>query len=87
MAGLIVTRSKAALAGLYEPSTRREELAFLPAALEIVETPPPPMAGAVGGTIIALFCVALAWACFGKVDIVATASGRISQAEKVTRRK
>src|SRR5882672_4426605 len=62
---------------LYKPSTRREELAFLPAALEIVETPPPPMAGAIGGTVMALFCVALAWACFGKVDIVATASGRI----------
>src|SRR5215470_2778646 len=61
-----------------KPATRtREELAFLPAALEIVETPPPPMAGAIGATIIALFCVALVWACFGKVDIVATASGRI----------
>jgi hemolysin D len=56
---------------------RKEELAFLPAALEIVETPPPPMAGALAGTVIALFCVAIAWACLGKVDIVATASGRI----------
>ncbi len=27
--------------------------------------------------IIALFCLALAWACFGKVDIVATAQGKI----------
>jgi hemolysin D len=54
-----------------------DERAFLPAALEIVETPPPPLAGAIGGTIIALFCVALAWACFGRVDIVATATGRI----------
>jgi membrane fusion protein, hemolysin D len=61
-----------------KPAARtREELAFLPAALEIVETPPPPMAGAIGGTIIALFCIALVWACFGGVDIVATASGRI----------
>jgi hemolysin D len=54
-----------------------EELAFLPAALEIVDTPPPPLAGAIGGVIIALFCVALVWACFGRVDIVATATGRI----------
>ncbi len=63
---------------LYKPAIRgEEELAFLPAALEIVETPPPPMTGAIGGTIIALFCLALAWACFGKADIVTAASGRI----------
>lgn len=55
----------------------RDELAFLPAALEIVETPPPPLAGAIAGTIIALFCAALVWACLGRIDIVATASGRI----------
>ena len=58
-------------------SRSQQELAFLPAALEIVETPPPPMAGAIGGTIIALFCVALVWACLARVDIVATATGQI----------
>jgi hemolysin D len=47
------------------------EPAFLPAALEITETPPSPVGRAVGATIIAIFCVALAWATFGKVDIVA----------------
>src|SRR5215831_16697474 len=46
----IADRSKAALAELYKPSTREEHLAFLPAALEIVETPPPPLAGAMSGT-------------------------------------
>jgi hemolysin D len=80
--GRIAKRSKAALAGLYRPSTRREELAFLPAALEIVETPPPPIAGAISGTVIALFCVAIAWACLGKVDIVATASGRVIPSDR-----
>jgi hemolysin D len=60
------------------PKLRGEhELAFLPAALEIVETPVPPLAGAIGGTIIALFCLAIAWASFGHVDIVASASGKI----------
>ena len=53
------------------------ELAFLPAALEIVETPPSPIGRAIGVTIIALFCLALLWASFGTVDIVATAPGKI----------
>jgi hemolysin D len=53
------------------------ELAFLPAALEIAETPPSPVGRAVGGTIIAIFCIALAWASLGKVDIVVTANGKI----------
>ena len=56
---------------------REEELAFLPAALEIVETPPSPTRRAIGATIIAVFCLALIWATFGTVDIVATAPGKI----------
>ena len=56
---------------------REEELAFLPAALEIVETPPSPTRRAIGATIIALFCLALVWATLGSVDIVATAPGKI----------
>ncbi|MCG2632350.1 HlyD family type I secretion periplasmic adaptor subunit [Bradyrhizobium sp. WYCCWR 13023] len=60
------------------PRTRgRIERAFLPAALEIIESPPPPLAGAIGGTIIVLFCLALAWASFAAVDIVASAPGRV----------
>src|ERR1700716_4431864 len=55
----------------------REDLEFLPAALEIVETPPSPIGRAIGATLIALFVLALAWACLGHVDIVATATGKI----------
>jgi hemolysin D len=70
--------AKAVVSYFRKPAARtKEELAFLPAALEIVETPPPPVAGAIGTTIIVLFVLALAWASFGKVDIVATASGKI----------
>jgi hemolysin D len=58
-------------------SRHQDELAFLPAALEITETPPSPIGRAVGITIIAMFGVALAWACFGHIDIVATATGKI----------
>jgi hemolysin D len=57
---------------------RREyELAFLPAALEITETPASPIGRAIGLTIIVVFCAALIWACLGSVDITATAVGKI----------
>ncbi|MBR0801660.1 HlyD family type I secretion periplasmic adaptor subunit [Bradyrhizobium jicamae] len=55
----------------------KEELEFLPAALEIVETPPSPIGRAIAATVIAVFCVALSWACWGKIDIVASAPGKI----------
>src|ERR1700756_2394540 len=56
---------------------RKDELAFLPAALEIIETPSSPLGHAVLFTIIAVFSVAVAWACIGTVDIVAVAPGKI----------
>ena len=56
---------------------RGEELAFLPAALEIVETPPSPTGRKIGATIILLFCAALVWAWWGAIDIVASATGKI----------
>jgi hemolysin D len=60
----------------------REELAFLPAALEIVETPPSPLGRAIANTIMVLFAIALLWACLAKVDIVATAKGKIVPSER-----
>src|SRR6516165_4366698 len=56
---------------------RADELQFLPAALEIVETPASPAGRAIGAAIIALVLIAVAWACLGRVDIIATAPGRI----------
>ncbi len=53
------------------------DLDFLPAALEIVETPPSPIGRALAYTVIALFSLAIAWTCLGKVDIVASATGKI----------
>ena len=44
------------------PGRRGEELAFLSAALEIMETPPSPIRRAIGATVILLFCATLAWA-------------------------
>ncbi len=64
---------------------RREknEIAFLPAALEIVETPPSPIGRAIGATLIVIFCAALMWASFGHVDIVASAPGKIVPSGRV----
>src|SRR4030088_2481621 len=56
---------------------RGHEIAFLPAALEITESPPSPIGRAIGASIIAALCVALVWASLGSVDIVATATGKI----------
>ena len=61
----------------------KDELAFLPAALEIVETPPSPIGRSIGAAIVALFVVALIWAIFGHVDIVASASGKIVPSGRV----
>ncbi|HEU4826497.1 MAG TPA: biotin/lipoyl-binding protein, partial [Dongiaceae bacterium] len=59
------------------PRRTRDEREFLPAALEIIDTPPSPVGRAIGLTIIAVAIIAVAWACIGQVDIVATAGGRI----------
>ena len=62
---------------------RRHELEFLPAAVEIIETPASPAGHLTMRIIIALVIAAVAWACLGKVDIIATASGRIIPSGKV----
>ena len=54
-----------------------DDRAFLPAALEIVETPASPTGRIIAYTIMGLFALAIVWACVGKVDIVASAQGKI----------
>ena len=54
-----------------------DELAFLPAVLEVIESPPSPVGRASLWAIMALVSIALAWACIGQLDIHATAQGRI----------
>ncbi len=54
-----------------------EEHQFLPAVLEIQETPPSPVGRGIIWVIIIFFISALVWAIWGKVDIVAVASGKI----------
>jgi hemolysin D len=53
------------------------EVEFKPAALEMLETPPSPAGRASALLICLFFSLALVWAWFGKIDIVATATGKI----------
>lgn len=55
----------------------KDELEFLPAALEVVETPPPALARIVALALVSLLFVALGWACLGKVDVVSAAPGKL----------
>jgi hemolysin D len=54
-----------------------QERAFLPAALEVMETPPNPLGRRTAYMLCAVALAAFGWAVFGKVDIVAVASGKI----------
>jgi membrane fusion protein, hemolysin D len=56
---------------------RTAALEFLPAALEIIETPVNPAGRAIAATIILFIAVALTWAILAHVDIIATAQGKI----------
>lgn len=56
---------------------------FLPATIEIEETPPSPTSRAVLWTIIGLAMAAVVWASVGHVDIVATAPGKLVPAGRV----
>jgi len=75
--------TKANVTGGAPLARSKDELAFLPAALEIVETPASPLAYSVSTTIIALFCAAAAWATLGHIDIVASAAGKIVPNQRV----
>lgn len=55
----------------------RDELAFLPAALEIVETPPSPIGRAIVVSTVLLVLAVVAWSALSQVDIIATAPGKI----------
>jgi hemolysin D len=54
-----------------------DEREFLPAALEIVETPASPVGRGIAGLIAAAAVTAVLWACFSKIDIIVSAPGRI----------
>ena len=61
----------------------KDELEFLPAALEIQETPPLPASRYILWAIMLFFVIGVAWASIGEVDIVAVAQGKIVPSGRV----
>jgi len=57
-----------------------DDRAFLPAAVEIIETPPSPHAVTMTLGICGFFAAALIWCWFGRLDVYATARGKIEPA-------
>ncbi len=56
---------------------REKETEFLPAILEVTETPPSPTGRIIMWTILILLVVGLAWAFLGKINEVAVAPGKV----------
>jgi hemolysin D len=66
-----------------KPSTSRADQEFLPAALEILETPPSPVMTSLIWLLTAFVVTALVWAWFGRIDIIAMAQGKIQPPGRV----
>ncbi|MDP9606347.1 hemolysin D [Variovorax sp. YR750] len=64
------------------PKRLTDEAAFLPAALSLQDTPVHPAPRRLAYALIVLFLIALIWAIFGQVDIVAVAPGKIIVSER-----
>ncbi len=62
---------------------RIEESDFLPAALEITEKPVSPTARASAWVLLAGLAITIPWMIFGKVDIVASAQGKLAPSGSV----
>jgi hemolysin D len=76
LAALAEEKSKAA-ANAARLIPKSHERQFLPAALEITETPASPLGRALALAIAAFFAVAVGWSVLGEIDIIATAQGKI----------
>jgi len=61
----------------------RELAEFLPSILEIQESPPHPLAKWLARSLIVLFVLTLCWLCIGKVNVVATAEGKIIPTSRI----
>ncbi|ALY42162.1 HlyD family type I secretion periplasmic adaptor subunit [Pseudomonas aeruginosa] len=64
-------------AKLDTPLRSQHEVHFLPAALALQEQPVHPAPRYIQWAIMLFAALALAWACIGKIEVVATASGKV----------
>lgn len=64
-------------------SRTASEIAFLPAALEILETPPNPIGRAILACLVTIVLSAILWASLGHIDIVAVAPGKLIPSDRV----
>jgi hemolysin D len=67
---------------LQAPARNPLERQFLPAALELIETPAPAAPRAIMWALVAALVVGLLWSWLGRVDMVAVASGKVISADK-----
>ncbi|MCB2261716.1 MAG: HlyD family type I secretion periplasmic adaptor subunit [Candidatus Thiosymbion ectosymbiont of Robbea hypermnestra] len=68
---------------LSDANRSRELAAFLPAALEIQESPPNPLVRRLAWSLLVLVVIAVIWTVLGQVDIVASAEGKIIPSSRV----
>lgn len=64
-------------------AVKSNALEFLPAVLEVQETPPLPIARYIGRFIVAFFIIAVVWAFVGHVNIVSIAHGKFVPSSQV----
>ena len=62
---------------MLKKSDNTHEYEFLPAVLEVQESPPSPIGRMITWSIILLMVITVAWAAVGEVDVVAVAQGKI----------
>lgn len=67
---------------LAPPQRSVDQTAFLPAALSLQDTPVHPAPRRLAWSLIAPFCLALAWGVLGQLDVVAVGHGRLIVSER-----
>lgn len=80
---MVPGRNRAIARGAASPRQRISDREFLPAALEILETPPSPVRLALLLAICAFVAITLAWSYIGRIDIIAVAQGKFQPTGRV----
>ncbi len=73
----VLNAAWAARAELKTVDRSHHERAFLPAALELQDSPPHPLARTALWLLMSFLLIVLLWAFFGKIDVVAVAPGKL----------